>query len=154
MVLTEDILLLPLVLHGETVSDEVVEPFKVLLKTGIRENDNASIGCITREEEMVPSILLVFHIHRVDGLHAVEGLPDDGLPVTPTLPLTSAVIKDDHSSVVRGIEVVQDIPIRSGQGLQKFDSLSHQLRRSRAGTLDYPITHHEWFQNNRSEVVS
>ena len=119
MVLTEDILLLPLVLHGETVSDEVVEPFKVLLKTGIRENDNASIGCITREEEMVPSILLVFHIHRVDGLHAVEGLPDDGLPVTPTLPLTSAVIKDDHSSVVRGIEVVQDIPIRSGQGLQK-----------------------------------
>ena len=37
--------------------------------------------------------------------------------------------------------------------LQKFDSLSHQLRRSRTGTLDYLITHYEWFQNNRSEVV-
>ena len=83
MVLTEDIFLLPLVLQGETVSDEVVEPFKVELTTGIRENDNASIGCVTREKETVPTILLVFHIHAVDGFHAVEGLPDDGLPVTP-----------------------------------------------------------------------
>ena len=37
--------------------------------------------------------------------------------------------------------------------LQKFDSLSHQLRRSRTGTLDYLITHYEWFQDSRSEVV-
>ena len=53
------------------------------------------------------------------GFTQLKDFPDDGLPVTPTLHLTSAVIKDDHSSVVRGIEVVQDIPIRSGQGLQK-----------------------------------
>jgi len=37
--------------------------------------------------------------------------------------------------------------------LQKFDSLSTKLRRSRTGTLDFLITHYEWFQNNRSEVV-
>jgi hypothetical protein len=37
--------------------------------------------------------------------------------------------------------------------LQKFDSLSHQLRRSRTGTLDFLITHYEWFQTNRSEVI-
>ena len=37
--------------------------------------------------------------------------------------------------------------------VQKFDSLSHQLKRSRTGTLGYLITHYEWFQNNRSEVV-
>lgn len=37
--------------------------------------------------------------------------------------------------------------------LQKFDSLSHQLRRSKTGTLDVLITHYEWFQNNRSEVI-
>ena len=36
---------------------------------------------------------------------------------------------------------------------QKFDSLSHQLRRSRAGTLDFLIMHYECFQNNLSEVV-
>ena len=42
---------------------------------------------------------------------------------------------------------------RNQSTLQKFDSLSHQFRRSRAGTLDFLITHYEWFQNNRSEVV-
>ena len=42
---------------------------------------------------------------------------------------------------------------RNQTTLQKFDSLSHQLRRSRTGTLDFLITHYEWFQNNRSEVV-
>ena len=42
---------------------------------------------------------------------------------------------------------------RNQTTLQKFDSLSDQLRRSRTGTLDYLITHYEWFQNNRSEVV-
>ena len=42
---------------------------------------------------------------------------------------------------------------RNQTTLQKFDSLSDQLRRSRTGTLDYLISHHEWFQNNRSEVV-
>ncbi|MBM5802253.1 MAG: hypothetical protein FJ077_15850 [Cyanobacteria bacterium K_DeepCast_35m_m2_023] len=42
---------------------------------------------------------------------------------------------------------------RNQTTLQKFDSLSRQLRRSRTGTLDFLITHYEWFQNNRSEVV-
>jgi len=42
---------------------------------------------------------------------------------------------------------------RNQTTLHKFDSLSHQLRRSRTGTLDFLITHYEWFQNNRSEVV-
>ncbi len=42
---------------------------------------------------------------------------------------------------------------RNQTTLQKFDSLSDQLRRSRTGTLDYLITHYEWFQNNRSELV-
>jgi hypothetical protein len=34
----------------------------------------------------------------------------------------------------------------------RYDT-AHQLRRSRTGTLDFLITHYEWFQNNRSEVV-
>ena len=42
---------------------------------------------------------------------------------------------------------------RNQTTLQKFDSVSHQLRRSRTGTLDFLITHYEWFQNKRSEVV-
>ena len=42
---------------------------------------------------------------------------------------------------------------RNQTTLQKFDALSHQLRRSRTGTLDFLITHYEWFQNNLSEVV-
>lgn len=39
---------------------------------------------------------------------------------------------------------------RNQRTLEKFDSLAHQLRRSRTGTLDYLITHYEWFQVNRS----
>ena len=42
---------------------------------------------------------------------------------------------------------------RNQTTLQKSDSLSHQLRRSRTGTLDYLITHYEWFQKKRSELV-
>jgi len=42
---------------------------------------------------------------------------------------------------------------RNQTTLEKFDSLSTKLRRSRTGTLDFLITHYEWFQNNRSEVI-
>jgi hypothetical protein len=42
---------------------------------------------------------------------------------------------------------------RNQATLEKFNSLSTRLRRSRTGTLDFLITHYEWFQNNRSEVI-
>jgi hypothetical protein len=42
---------------------------------------------------------------------------------------------------------------RNQNTLQKFDSLSDQLRRSRTGTLYYLITHYEWFQTNYGEVI-
>ena len=31
--------------------------------------------------------------------------------------------------------------------LRKFDQLSNQLRRSRTGTLDFLITHYEWYEH-------
>jgi len=42
---------------------------------------------------------------------------------------------------------------RNQTTLEKFDSLSTKLRRSRTGTLDFLLTHYEWFQNNRSEMI-
>ena len=42
---------------------------------------------------------------------------------------------------------------RNQKTLEKFDSLTHQLRRSRTGTLDYLITHYEWFQSNQSQII-
>ncbi len=42
---------------------------------------------------------------------------------------------------------------RNQKTLEKFDSLTHQLRRSRTGTLDFLITHYEWFQSNQSPVI-
>lgn len=41
---------------------------------------------------------------------------------------------------------------RNQKTLEKFDSLTHQLRRSRTGTLDFLITHYEWFQGNRGHI--
>ena len=42
---------------------------------------------------------------------------------------------------------------RNQKTLEKFDSLSTRLRRSRTGTLDYLITHYEWFQSDRSLIT-
>jgi hypothetical protein len=38
--------------------------------------------------------------------------------------------------------------------LEKFDHLSEQLRRSRTGTLDFLITHYEWFEKHKKEVIA
>ena len=37
--------------------------------------------------------------------------------------------------------------------LEKFDHLSEKLRRSRTGTLDFLITHYEWFEKHKKEVI-
>jgi len=37
--------------------------------------------------------------------------------------------------------------------LKKFDTLSSQLRRSRTGTLDFLITHYEWFKATHSQII-
>jgi hypothetical protein len=37
--------------------------------------------------------------------------------------------------------------------LEKFDHLSDHLRRSRTGTLDFLITHYEWFEKHKKEVI-
>jgi hypothetical protein len=38
--------------------------------------------------------------------------------------------------------------------LEKFDHLSEKLRRSRTGTLDFLITHYEWFEKHKKEVIA
>ena len=37
--------------------------------------------------------------------------------------------------------------------LEKFDHLSDHLRRSRTGTLDFLITHYEWFEKHKKEMI-
>jgi hypothetical protein len=72
---------------------------------------------------------------------------------TVTQPLLDAV---DHLcyQVDGDPEIAQEFFGKRNQTtLQKFDSLSTKLRRSRTGTLDFLINHYEWFQNNRSEVI-
>jgi len=36
--------------------------------------------------------------------------------------------------------------------LEKFDLLSEALRRSRTGTLDYLISHYEYYNNNKEKA--
>ena len=36
---------------------------------------------------------------------------------------------------------------RKQETLRKFNQLSNQLRRSRTGTLDFLITHYEWYEH-------
>ena len=35
---------------------------------------------------------------------------------------------------------------RKQETLRKFNQLSNELRRSRTGTLDFLITHYEWYE--------
>jgi len=37
--------------------------------------------------------------------------------------------------------------------LEKFDLLSEALRRSRTGTLDYLISHYEYYSNNKEKAI-
>ena len=36
---------------------------------------------------------------------------------------------------------------RKQETLRKFNQLSNELRRSRTGTLDFLITHYEWYEH-------
>jgi len=42
---------------------------------------------------------------------------------------------------------------RKQETLRKFDELSTQLRRSRTGTLDFLITHYEWYEHYKQVCV-
>jgi len=75
--------------------------------------------------------------------HLLETLPPERPDPFPHL----AVLSTD-ALLKRRVEI-------SGQlkTLEKLDHLSEKLRRSRTGTLDFLITHYEWFEKHRKEVI-
>ena len=48
----------------------------------------------------------------------LEGLGDDRLAVASCLPLRGAVVEDDRPSVLRWIEVVEQVSVGNHQGLE------------------------------------
>ena len=117
LVLIDHQLVDTLVLNGETVGDLVVEglQFEVLGRVG--EHDDLPVRGETGHQESVVPCLLLPHVHEVPGFDGLEGRGNDRLAGATGLQLRGAVVEDDRSSVLRGIEVVEQVYVKEHQSL-------------------------------------
>ena len=107
-----------LVLNGETLGDMVVQGLQFEFLPDVRQHDDLLVRSETGHLESVVALLLQLHVHEVPGFDVLEGLGNDRLAVATCLQLRGAVVEDDRPSVLRWIEVVEQIPVRSQQGLE------------------------------------
>ena len=70
----------------------------------------------TGHQKSVVALLLLLHVHEVPGFDVLEGIGNDRLAVPPCLPLRGAVVKDDRPSVLRWIEVVEQVSVGGHEG--------------------------------------
>ena len=105
-----------LVLNGETLGDVVVQGLHFEFLPDVRKHDDPLVRSETGHQESVVALLLLLHVHEVPGFDVLEGLGNDRLAVTSCLPIRGAVIKDDRPSVLRWIEVVEQVSVGAHEG--------------------------------------
>ena len=105
-----------LVLNGETLGDVVVQGLQFEFLPDVRQHDDLLVRSETGHQESVVALLLLLHVHEVPGFNGLEGLGTIDLPFPPCLPLCGAVVKDDRPSVLRWIEVVEQVSVGAHEG--------------------------------------
>ena len=107
-----------LVLNGETLGEMVVQGLQFEFLPDVRQHDDLLVRSETGHQESVVALLLLLHVHEVPGFDVLERLGEDRLAVATCLPLRGAVVEDDRPSVLRWIEVVEQVSVGGHTGLK------------------------------------